>query len=209
VEDTPSKFVIAIVRTVSLGVGKLFWRVKFHDRKNIPRKLEGGLIVVANHQSYLDPFLICAPIKRPMRFMAWDKAFEWFFVGSLLRSLGAFPVDIEKSGSIGALKKGLRILKNGETLVVFPEASREFSDGKLLPFRTGAARLAIETGAPILPVTIKGANHVWSRDHKFPRFGKIDVFYHEILRFPAKQANEIHRQVEEANILLQQIISSV
>ncbi len=65
--------------------------------------------------------------------------------------------------------------------MVFPEAAREFADGKLLPFKSGAAKLALQANVPVLPVTIRGANRVWAREMKFPRFGKIEVVYHPVL----------------------------
>lgn len=65
--------------------------------------------------------------------------------------------------------------------MVFPEAAREFADGKLLPFKTGAAKLALQSDVPILPVTIRGANRVWAREMKYPRFAKIEIVFHPIL----------------------------
>ena len=205
-----SSILIEFVRFLTLGLGKIVWRVKFHNKQNIPVNNGSGLLIVSNHQSYLDPFLIGAPIKkRPLRFMAWDEAFDWIFIGSLIKKLGAFPVSLKRGGTVSALKQAVKILKNGETLVMFPEASREGSDGRLLQFKTGAVRLAIETGVPILPVTIKGANRVWSQHHKFPRLGKIEIFYHEILFLPKKEEKKIQDQVALGNIKLREIISSV
>ena len=135
-------------------------------------KYESGLIVVANHQTYFDPFWICFKIHRKFRFMAWDKAFEWFLIGRFIRYLGAFPVSLERGGTVKTLKQTLAALRDGATLVIFPEGSREFSDGKMLEFKTGAARLAIEANVPILPVTVRGGNQVWAQDIKFPRLGK-------------------------------------
>lgn len=165
-----------------LCVSKLLWRIKFTNTENIPQNLEGGLLVISNHQTYLDPFWISLPIKRDLRFMAWDEAFNWFFVGFLIRQLGAFPVNT-RFGSRKSYQQSVKLLKAGKTLVVFPEAAREFADGKLLPFKSGAAKLAIQSKVPVLPVTIRGANRVWAREMKFPRFGKIEVVYHPVLNF--------------------------
>ncbi|MEO6587784.1 MAG: lysophospholipid acyltransferase family protein [Pyrinomonadaceae bacterium] len=163
-----------------LCVSKILWRIKFTDTENIPQTLSGGLIVVSNHQTYLDPFWISLAIKRDLRFMAWDKAFDWFFVGFLIKNLGAFPVNT-KFGSRKSYKKAAKLLGEGKTLVLFPEAAREFPDGKLLTFKTGAAKLAIQTSVPVLPVTIRGANKVWAREMRFPHFSKIEIVYHPIL----------------------------
>ena len=69
--------------------------------------------------------------------------------------------------------------------MIFPEGAREFADGKLLKFKTGAVRMAIEAGVPILPVTLRGANKVWAREMKFPRpFRKIEVIFHPLFHVP-------------------------
>ncbi|NNE99489.1 MAG: hypothetical protein HKN25_10765, partial [Pyrinomonadaceae bacterium] len=70
----PLPIAVETVRLISLAISKVFWRIKFHNTKNIPRDLEGGLLIAPNHQTYLDPIWVYLPIKRRLRFMAWDKA---------------------------------------------------------------------------------------------------------------------------------------
>lgn len=170
---------VAFLRAVGWIVGKLAWGLQYKNKELIPEK-DGGLLIVSNHQTYLDPYWICLPVLRPLRFMAWDRAFGWFFIGPAIRKLGAFPVNIEK-GSVGSMKESLKVLRRGETLVVFPEGSRAFADGKMLEFKDGAARLAISAGVPVLPVTIIGGNRVWPRDTAFPKPNKVTVVYHEVI----------------------------
>ena len=178
--ERPSPAVIAALRSVGGLVGKAAWRIRFTNKHNIPQKRRGGLVIASNHQTYLDPYWIALPVNRQMRFMAWDRAFNWFLIGPAIKKLGAFPVDIEK-GSISSMKEAKRVLEAGNTLVVFPEGSRAQPDGKLLDFREGAARLAISSGVPILPVTIKGGNRVWPRGKKMPRPGRVEVTYHPLI----------------------------
>lgn len=178
--ENPSPVLVFIVRFIFLCAGKIFWRIKFLNTENIPQNLNSGLLVISNHQTYLDPFWISLPIKRDLRYMAWDKAFDWFFVGFLIRQLGAFPVNT-KFGSRKSYKQAAKLLREGKTLMVFPEAAREFANGKLLPFKPGAAKLAMEAQVPILPVTIRGANRVWAREMKFPRLAKIEIIFHPVL----------------------------
>jgi len=180
-----------------------------HNKENIPQDREGGLLIVPNHQTYFDPFWVCLPIRRRFRFMAWDKAFDWFIVGKVIQYLGAFPVSLKRGGSIKALKKALKVLRAGDTLIVFPEGEREFSDGKLLDFSTGALRIASEANVPILPVTIRGGNKVWSQDHKFPRFGKVEIIYHPIVETSnIERKAEKRKHIEELNNKLKSVISS-
>lgn len=178
--ENPSPVLVSIVKFIFLCASKIFWRIRFLQTENIPQDKNCGLLVVSNHQTYLDPFWISLPIKRDLRYMAWDKAFEWFFVGYLIRQLGAFPVNT-KFGSRKSYKIAEKLLNEGKTLMLFPEAAREFADGKLLPFKSGAAKLALEAKVPILPVTIRGANRVWAREMKFPRLAKIEIIFHPVL----------------------------
>ena len=88
--------------------------------------------------------------------MAWDEAFDWFVIGRLIKYLGAFPVNLERS-SRSAFLTAIKVLKNGATLIIFPEGSRELTDGKLMPFKHGAFKIAQKAEVPIMPVTIRGA----------------------------------------------------
>ncbi len=202
----PPTFVVRAVQLAGLFISKILWRMEFQDLENIPQNLEGGLIVVANHQTYFDPFWVCFKIKRKFRFMAWDKAFNWILIGRFIRYLGAFPVSLERGGTVKTLKQTLAALRGGATLVIFPEGSRGFSDGKMLEFKTGAARLAIEANVPILPVTVRGANRVWAQDIKFPHFGKkVEIIYHPLLEIERlKEFNDI----EEITAHLVTVINS-
>lgn len=201
----PSPAVIEALRYFCISVSKIFWRIRFHGTENIPQNMEGGLLIIPNHQTYFDPFWICIPIRRKFRFMAWDKAFEWFLVGDMIRYLGAFPVNLER-GSKETLKQAVRALKEGATLTIFPEGAREFSDGKMLEFKNGAIKIAMLAGVPILPVTIRGANKVWAQDMKFPRFGKVDIFYHPLMEIP--QNRDDRRQIEQLTDKLEEVIKS-
>lgn len=176
----PPPFIMKLIRGFAFVTSKIVWRIEFRGTQHIPQDLSSGLIIAPNHQTYLDPFWIIIPIDRKFRFMAWDQAFDWFIIGKLIRYLGAFPVNIER-GDKEAYQKSVEVLRDGATLVIFPEGSREFADGKLLDFKTGAVRMAIEAKVPILPVTLRGANKVWAREMKFPRpFQKIAVTYHPL-----------------------------
>ena len=205
----PSPIVIEAIRYFGLAVSKIFWRIKYYDTENIPQNLAGGLLIAANHQTYFDPFWIAFQIKRKFRFMAWDKAFDWFLIGGVIRYLGAFPVSIEGGGTRKAMVEALKALRGGGTLFIFPEGSREFSDGKLLEFKTGTVRIAIEAGVPILPVTIRGANKVWSQDTKYPHFGKVEIFFHPLLEISKPtEVSDQHQYIEEVTEKLKTVIES-
>ena len=211
--SAPNKYapplVIDAARYISYAAGKILWRIKYHDKENIPKNLKSGLLIVANHQTYFDPFWICAPIKRKFRFMAWDKAFDWFLVGWLIKYLGSFPVDTTRGTTKSILRESLGALKDGATLLVFPEGARSFPDGKLLEFKTGAARIALEADVPILPVTVKGANRVWSQTMKYPTLRKVEIFYHPLFRVPKPAPGEDYREhLEQVTAQIAEIIGA-
>lgn len=204
----PSPIAIEAVRYFGLALSKSLWRIKFHGTENIPQNLDSGLLVLPNHQTYFDPFWICIPIKRKFRFMAWEKAFEWFLVGDLIRYLGAFPVNLERGGK-ESLKQALKSLRSGATLIIFPEGEREFSDGHLLPFKNGAVKIAMQAQVPILPVTIRGGNKVWAQDMKRPHFGKVDIFYHPLIEIPPlNKGTDEREQVDKITDRLEETIKS-
>ena len=207
----PSPILFEICRFIGLIISKTLWRIEFEGTENIPHNASGGLLVAPNHQTYIDPVWVTLPVKRKFRYMAWDAAFEWFFVGSLMRKLGAFPVKTAnlKGGKLDAMKKSIKFLREGATLLVFPEGEREFPCGELLPFKEGAVRLAMETQVPILPVTICGANKVWAQGMKYPRFRKVKIFYHPPLFVPKPVKKEdLREHLDSFNNKLAEIIRS-
>jgi 1-acyl-sn-glycerol-3-phosphate acyltransferase len=199
---------ISLVRLAVGGLSRLLFEIRYFGLENIPQNLRGGLLVCANHQSYFDPFWIGLPIKRKMRFMTYDAATRWFLIGGFIRSLGAFPVNIER-GSKDALKMSVGWLKAGGTLFVFPEGSRCFSDGKLLDFKPGAVRIALQTGVPILPVTVRGANRVWAQDLERPHLAKVEIEYHPLWHLPPVPPDvDIKTHAEHLTAQLKKIIAS-
>ncbi len=205
IEHKPQRTIVEFVRYFSLFVSKILWRIEFINTENIPVGLEKGFLITPNHQTYFDPFWVCIPIKKDMRYMAWDKAFGMYFFGWLLRLVGAFPVSLTRGGTPKALRDSLKYLREGKALLIFPEGEREYSDGKMLNFKTGAVKLAIAADVPILPVTVRGGNRIWSRDHKFPLPGKIQIYYHPVIH---TSNSEQPKDLQEINDELKQIIAS-
>ena len=169
---------LKILKLIASPVFKVLFSVEYHGLDNVPKK--GAVILAGNHPSYLDPILIALPIDRVIRFMAWDALFKIPLLGSLIRSLGAFPVDIRRGKGDSAYREACRVLMNGDALGIFPEGQRS-ENGPLGDLRTGTARLALETGATIIPITIGGAFRAWPRWRLIPKPAKIIVRYHQPL----------------------------
>jgi 1-acyl-sn-glycerol-3-phosphate acyltransferase len=167
-----------MIRPVVGGVSKLLWSISFKGLGHIP-DATSGLLIAANHQSYIDPFWVSLPIKRPIRFLAWKEAFGWPVVGKAMSLLGAWPLQLEK-GNPSAMRRSVQWLRSGGALVIFPEGARATSDGRMQRFKHGAVRLALEADVPILPVTIRGGNSVWPKGHRVPRFGHVEIVYHPV-----------------------------
>lgn len=204
----PSPIVFEFLRYFGLSVSKILWRIKYHNTENIPPDLSRGVLVVPNHQTYIDPVWISLPIKRKMRYMAYDKACDWLIIGKIIRFLGAFPVTLEGAGAIKAWREAKNALADKAALIIFPEGAREFADGKLLPMKPGAVRLAIEADVPILPVTVRGANKIWARGMKYPHFfHRVEIYFHPVLEVkkPAVKA-EMDAHLEK---ITQQIAAAI
>ena len=208
--EYPSPLVFGAVRFVAFLISKALWFVRFRGIENIPND-ESGFVLVSNHPTYLDPVWISIPIKKKgLRYMAWDQAFEWPLVGKLIRYLGAFPVKTEASVTKTAIAESLRTLRGGGILVIFPEGEREFSDGEMLEFKSGAVHIAMNSAVPILPVSIRGGNRIWPRGQKIPNlFRRVEVTYHPTINPPERSDSpELDAHLEKVNDALIQTIAS-
>lgn len=155
----------------------------------------------------MDPFWIGFPIARPIRFLAWNKIFDWPVVGRLASLLGAWPLEIEGSDP-SAIRRSLYWLKGGGGVVIFPEGGRGMPDGAMIRFKPGAVRMALEAGVPILPVTIRGAHRVWARTQRFPRLAKVEIVYHPLFQMDAHDRTEARAHARHASERLTEIIGS-
>lgn len=199
-------WVIQLLRHIGIPLSRFLWKLKFKETQNIPPKNK-GIIIAANHQAYLDPFWISLPIKRPIRYLAWNEAFSWPLIGKLLTLVGAWPIRLERS-SPQAIRRSVNWLRMGGALVIFPEGERCFSDGEMRRFKAGAVRLAVETGIPILPVTIRGANKVWPRDYSYPHLGKVEIIYHPVQYYVVPKDEDLKAYVKNETEKLEKMIAS-
>jgi 1-acyl-sn-glycerol-3-phosphate acyltransferase len=170
-----------VTREALLAVLEALFRVLFtYDcvgEENVPAT--GGALVAANHPSYLDPILLSLRVKRPIRFMAWDALFRIPVLGPLIRLLGAFPVDERTGRGRAAYESAKALLEDGTLVGIFPEGKRSRAGWMEEDLRAGAARLALETGVPLVPATIRGAFRAWPYFRALPAPATIHVRYHE------------------------------
>jgi len=156
-EKGVSRPLYAVVRSLVVPFMRTWFRLRIDGREHIPP--EGAAIVAPNHKSFWDSFFIGAATGRHLRFMGKLELFEgpW---GSLLVQLGAFPVRRGQSDE-EALETAREILRQGGLLAMFPEGTRVRDPQELGSPRRGAGRLALETGAPVVPAAITGTVHLF------------------------------------------------
>ena len=137
----------------------VYWRYARTGREHA-RNVRGGLIVAANHRSFLDPFVIggALPWRRPMNYVAKVELFERRWQGWLLSRLGAFPVRRGESDE-DSVRTARVVVERGGSVCIFPEGTR-IRHGTLATPKRGVGRLALQTGAPVLPTAVFGSEHV-------------------------------------------------
>ncbi|MFN8162693.1 MAG: 1-acyl-sn-glycerol-3-phosphate acyltransferase [Solirubrobacterales bacterium] len=145
-------------------------------------RVKGGLIVAANHRSFLDPFVIggCLPWRRPMNYVAKVELFRRPWQGWILSRLGAFPIRRGESDE-QSMETARMIVERGGALCMFPEGTR-IRRGTLGSPRRGVGRLALQTGAPVIPAAVLGTEHVRRGWRIRPR--KVKVRLGRAMTFP-------------------------
>lgn len=162
-----------IFRAIFKAFFKIFFGIKIHGVKNIPKR--GGFILASNHASFLDPIVVGIGSPRPVHFLARNDLFSNRFLGPLLRSWQVIPLA-RYGGDIGAIKEAIKNIRQEGGVAIFPEGTRS-QDGKLTEFKLGVGLLAAKTGAPVVPVMVKGSDAALPRSAKFIRPHRIEVYF--------------------------------
>lgn len=163
------KFLQALSRIVTTCMFDL----KVYGAHRVP--CEGGVLLVSNHQSYLDPVLLGVRLRRPLSYMAKSELFASKPFAWLIRSLGAFPVK-QGAGDVGAMKETIARLQEGRALNIYPEGSRT-QDGELLPIEKGVGLVIRKAKVPVVPVAIHGSFDAWPKGRKMFRPHPIRILY--------------------------------
>lgn len=145
-----------VVRAVLQPFFHVYFRLGRIGREHIPT--EGPLLLAANHRSFLDPFVLGTMLRRPVYYVAKKELFANRLQAWFLNSLGAFPVDRGASDQ-EMLATARAILERGDVVLMFPEGTR-IRSGALGTPKRGIGRLALESGAPIVPLAVLGTEDV-------------------------------------------------
>jgi len=146
----------------------IFTKRDWRGRDNIPR--DGGLIIAVNHISHVDPFTLAHYLyrtRRIPRFLAKSELWSTPFVKWVVAGAGQIPVHRRTADASLALKDAVAALERGECLVVYPEGTttKDPTYWPMVP-KTGVARLALTTGAPVVPIGQWGAQEIFGQDRK-------------------------------------------
>ncbi|MBC7782361.1 MAG: 1-acyl-sn-glycerol-3-phosphate acyltransferase [Burkholderiales bacterium] len=177
----------------AIGV-RLIYGLQVRGKENIPRN--GGVLIVSNHQSFLDPVLVSVMLDRPFAYLAEAYLFKVKPLAILIRALNAFPIQ-QGRGDIGAMKEMIRLLQAGQVLNVFAEGTRT-PDGTLQPVQGGIALAVRRAGVPVVPMAIAGAYEAWPRHRKLPRPGKIRIIYGKPIELHHLKNDQIIAEVERS-----------
>ena len=193
--DRPYRFVIRL----ALVVFRLFgFRFDVRGSEHVPTT--GGAIICSNHVSFFDFTYLglgALPRHRLVRFMAKSSVFDHWFAGRFMRAMQHIPVD-RKAGA-AAFEAAVRALKDGEVVGVFPEATISTSF-TVKDLKAGAARMASQSGAPIIPAAVWGGHRVATKGHvKLRRGVAVTVILGEpIVADPGEKAQSLLRRTRAA-----------
>ena len=185
------------LKTIVIGpIIKLLFRPWVEGEDNIPA--EGAAIFASNHLSFSDSIFLPLVVSRRVTFLAKSDYFtgrgiKGRLTAAFFKGVGQLPVD--RSGgkaSNAALSSGLRVLRRGELLGIYPEGTRS-PDGRLYRGKTGIARLALESGAPVIPVAMVGTDEAQPAGRRIPKVMRIGTVIGEPLDFSRYQGMENDR----------------
>ena len=162
----------------------VYFRWRVYNAERVPA--QGGVILAANHASFIDPPLVGAAFNRPINYLARESLFRFPGVGALLRSWSAVPVNRDGGGAAG-LKAILDRLLAGGGIILFPEGTRTL-DGRLQPARSGIGLTVIKSSAPVVPVRVFGSFEAYGRHLKSPRPRRVIVKFGAPMHFESLRA---------------------
>lgn len=153
-------------RLIVVALLTVLYRFRCYHSRRLP--ISGAVLLIANHQSYLDPPAIGAGVNhRHLDYIARLGLFEGRVLPWLLRQFNSLPIR-EQGGDTGAIKEILRRLSEGRAVLIFPEGTRT-EDGAMTEFKRGIAVLVKRSMCPVIPVAVEGCFDAWPRHRSWPR----------------------------------------
>jgi 1-acyl-sn-glycerol-3-phosphate acyltransferase len=194
-EKGVSRPLYALVRSLVVVFFRLYFRLRVSGAEHVPK--EGAAILTANHKSFMDSFALGVCTRRHLRFMAKTELIEARY-GRLLVRLGAFPVRRGEADA-DALETAREVLRQDGLLALFPEGTRVRDPDELGDPKRGAGRLALESGAPLVPAAITGTEDLFVGG--FPKPKRVQVAFADPI-----PVDEIESSPEAAGDLTERIL---
>jgi 1-acyl-sn-glycerol-3-phosphate acyltransferase len=191
-----------LLKYIVLGpILKLLFRPQVEGRENVPAN--GPAIIASNHLSFCDSIFMPLMVRRKITFVAKAEYFtgrgiKGFLIRSFFVGTGTIPVD--RSGghaAQAAMDTGLRILRSGQIFGIYPEGTRS-PDGRLYRGKTGVARLALESGAPVVPVAMLNSDIVQPTGKIIPKIMRVKIRFGKPMDFSRYAGQAGDRFVERA-----------
>jgi 1-acyl-sn-glycerol-3-phosphate acyltransferase len=188
-EPIPFKFAQTLCRVFT----SLYFDLKVWGIEHVPRT--GGVLLVSNHQSFLDPILLGVRLPRSLSYMAKSELFEVNPVFTwLIRSLGAFPVR-QTGSAAGAIKESVERLQEGHALNIFPEGART-ETGEIGPIEKGVVLVIRRAKVPVVPVAIHGSFEAWPKGAKRSHAHPIRMAYGPAMDLADLKPDEIVARID-------------
>lgn len=166
---------------------KLFHKFRCFGAEKVP--MRGPVIIVANHGSFIDPGLIAWNVKRPLFYMAKAELFKNPVMAFLLKLINTFPVK-RTGADRAAMLHSIKLLEQGKGLCLFPEGTRTL-DGSMGTFKSGAAYLALVTGAPIVPVALFGTYKAYRKGTKKISFVPFKSIFCDLIKVEKQDQHDL------------------
>lgn len=200
VRENPTYRTLRLIATLTV---KPLFRLRIEGAERVPR--QGPVLIASNHLSTLDPIVLAYGLPRPVAFVAKAELFRMPVLSWLLPRIYAIPLE-RGAGDLSAVKAAIRALQKGLAFGIFPEGTRS-RDGRLQPFKTGAAAIAARTGARVVPAAVIGSEKAWPVG-KGPRpFVPVTVRYGPPLDFGDLKLDK--RSLEAATRELEQAVAAL
>jgi 1-acyl-sn-glycerol-3-phosphate acyltransferase len=184
-------FFYGIAKLVAAPLLRFAFRIRLRGRDRVPRR--GGLLVVSNHISQLDPPILGMFLPRPVYWMAMRELFEHWFFGRLVHCWRCLPVDRQSRDS-RSVRDAMRHLRAGDCVVIFPEGGVRVGEKSALhgsgEFKEGAAMIARRAQVPVLPVVIHGTRAAYDWRNWFFRRPPITIQFGEPFHLDKEASRE-------------------
>ncbi len=165
-----------LIRVVLFITYRILFRFRYFGAERVPSETDSrGVILAPNHASYIDPPILGISLKRRVTFLAKEYLFKNFFVGVVLRGIGAYPIKSEKD-DLKSIRDLIRLLKAGRCVVVFPEGTRS-ETGTFKEPESGIGFLAAKSRCVVVPVYVAGSFEAYPKGAKKIKATPVQVYY--------------------------------